>query len=421
MRFFRPVASLIALVATTALIPACKQRTFNTRQSSAASDDKPSFVIVQCVAPQGNGGNWGATLGWVAEEWMLRADQAQEAESTGGHGKDSSWINLACAAGGSSGSGVTNVIMALLRNEALFSNSVESARTRRSKGFYTPSETKLLARALRYVAMGVDLNATETADFALLLIEQTLLGRASRNPVFQNIESFLARVRGRAMGFEKAKSVCSSTMGVGWWSGQAAEPCDAVVNFGKYAWLAKYVSRAMIDESVDALGEFSTLARQSKMGSISDLPQLGTVTRVKANPGLIPSFQNPSYEMLVKLGAKQSNVMGRKLDALLAAQTPAHFKGAFGSQTFNHRQFPSVVVEGAKNVQPDAHPISVDILATAPSTGFYTITTATVTPKAKFDPKAMPRYEDVRYVVFGNEETMRLIAGSALLKKSTLR
>jgi hypothetical protein len=52
-------------------------------QSTAGKTAGKPIAIVQCSIPQGNGGNWAATLGWISEQMIVRAEQAEQLQKTG--------------------------------------------------------------------------------------------------------------------------------------------------------------------------------------------------------------------------------------------------------------------------------------------------------------------------------------------------
>jgi len=104
-------------------------------------------VFVTCAVAQGNGFNWGATLGWMAAEAELAAARAQAwaAASTGRRAS----VDLRCFTGSSSGSFAGAVLDALLANPRLVSGAAES-------GLATPAEARAVARALLFLALSTD-------------------------------------------------------------------------------------------------------------------------------------------------------------------------------------------------------------------------------------------------------------------------
>jgi hypothetical protein len=414
------VASLFAVAAL-----GCKKRTFNANVSTAGVPEKPSFVAVQCLAPQGNGGNWSSTLGWVSELWMTRAEQVEVAE---GKEPNTGWLYLACAAGGSSGSGVTATVMSLLQNQKLFAADPQG-NDRRSKGLFTVAETKMMAAALRYVAIGSDLRFSESVAFAMMVADQSLRGGTS------GFLGFMARVR----EFLDPRETCSNKykqgrdpIGVEWWGGQPADPCDAVVNFAKYAWMAKHVTPEMI-KAPDASSQWSPPATVGSAGLESgpvELPKLFQLSNAN-DPNLLKAYALPedadsknaetySYWKLRKEGHRQALFINRQLDTLIREATPESQKSLLD----NDIPKPESVIAGVSTfvmqAKGESHPIAKDVLGQPPLTGYFTITTAVVDAPARFtdaNKTKKPLYQEIRYVVLGSQETMNLIAQSPLFQK----
>lgn len=418
-------ASFGFMLAISGSLSACKKRNFNVNSAASSGElGTPSQVVIQCLAPQGNGGNWASTLGWVSEQWLQRAEAVAESEVRSGFAKDSSWLYLACASGGSSGSGVTAVVMSVLQNEALFPDSGGTAKERRRAGFYTPSEVARLARAIRFVAIGADMNFFASVEFFGLVVGQSLLAEDA------GLKRQLGEWKRKLDGTTKLNAaVCSNRykvagneQGVDWWKGQPAEPCEAVANFAKSAWLAKFIPYDMIMEPVGAdsrtkpLGSSTSWAATYGMEVFSDLPVLPNVT--PNNLTGLEAFRSKTtnYKALRRLGKIQSQVINDRLEELFK-QSPVMPKKY---KSFNLAQSALHMVEGIQNMQPgEAHPVALNVLGRKPTTGFFTITTAAVAEPSRFtgsNASRVPTYPEIRYVVFGNEETMRIIGNSPLLK-----
>ena len=121
-----------------------------------STKQRPSFDVVfaECFAPQGNGGNWAATLSWVSEQINVRV---QEAISLSQQGKRVG-LYLGCMTGGSSGSVTTAVLSSILSNKNILP-------AKSAQDILSPEEATLSAKAPRYVAFSVDLNLRELVRF----------------------------------------------------------------------------------------------------------------------------------------------------------------------------------------------------------------------------------------------------------------
>ncbi|MEM8570439.1 MAG: hypothetical protein AAGG56_05955 [Pseudomonadota bacterium] len=102
-------------------------------------------VFVQCVVLQGNGYNWGATLGWLAGQVELVAARASAYEAA--HPGRRAGIDLRCATGSSSGGPAVAVLDILLANPALVDQDAE---------WITPDEAADLSRALMFIALSTN-------------------------------------------------------------------------------------------------------------------------------------------------------------------------------------------------------------------------------------------------------------------------
>ena len=117
---------------------------------------KADFIINECSVLQGNGADWAAIFGWLAEDLIIKAEKAEKYELEN-PGKIAG-IKFTCMIGGSSGSASTMVLLQLLKNKQLGLSFIEK-NTLRAK------DVRLLGRALRIIAYSVDLTFKEKAKF----------------------------------------------------------------------------------------------------------------------------------------------------------------------------------------------------------------------------------------------------------------
>ena len=394
----------------------CKARTFNAKPSSQIELKPPSFAVIQCLTPQGNGGNWAATLGWIAEEWNLRADQALLA------GGEKSWIYLKCGSGGSSGSGAMLTTMSLLQNPKLFadSNGDAEAVARRTLGFYLPSEVKVLSRAMRLLATSSDLSFQELVAFYALLVERSLEGRLDWYAKGKELMGTLKKQWDARQDAQVGDNICSNRSNLEWWKGQAAEPCESLVNFAKNAWAAKNLGPNDVSFRPTGWKSFQDISRKlSSDFTVGDPVALAPLP-LKSGPGVFPQIEDSDYKRFEAFDRKRSQWIGDLFDSQLKAALKdgaAHYVGAFDANTFNHRQLGRAIVEDAHSQSPNPHPVSRDVLSRSPEDGFLTITTAKIDRTGLDDLQKVPDYSDLRYVVFGNRSTLEKIASSKLLRK----
>lgn len=158
----------------------CKTVQEDGTSNLASTGGTYDLVITQCSSPQGNGSNWGATIGWLSETILKRAEEGLKYESQG----KKVGIFVSCIAGGSSGSHVSNVFMNVLKNPNI-------VRPRSGVPILSPSEAVRVADALMFIGMTADLSFQELAMFALLLAEEAVEGQVTgllaKVPLLQTI------------------------------------------------------------------------------------------------------------------------------------------------------------------------------------------------------------------------------------------
>ena len=81
--------------------------------SKLQSNESSKHIVTQCLAPQGNGGNWAATIGWMSEQIQFRINSLKTP-------KESTLLNLHCISGGSSGSVSTALLMTIMRQIRIY-------------------------------------------------------------------------------------------------------------------------------------------------------------------------------------------------------------------------------------------------------------------------------------------------------------
>jgi hypothetical protein len=112
-------------------------------------------VVKLCHTSQGNGFNWSASHGWLAESFAWQA----QTERGGDH--DNVTFDIQCMAGSSSAAGTTVLLSALLENPKL-GWSMRPPDPRR----FSASDLIILSRALRLLALTADFGIDEQIGFA---------------------------------------------------------------------------------------------------------------------------------------------------------------------------------------------------------------------------------------------------------------
>ncbi|NRA46093.1 MAG: hypothetical protein HRU09_14165 [Oligoflexales bacterium] len=123
---------------------------------SETSSKKPDYIINECSVIQGNGADWAAIFGWLAEDLLVKAEKAEKYERD--HPRSIAGIKFSCMIGGSSGSASTMVLLQLLKNKQLGLKFL-------GKHTIGASDARLLGRALRIIAYSVDLTFKEKRKF----------------------------------------------------------------------------------------------------------------------------------------------------------------------------------------------------------------------------------------------------------------
>lgn len=127
-----------------------------TARAAGRELDRSSQRVIQlCHTSQGNGFNWAASHGWLAESF------AWQAQSQGRNAPEDRRFDVQCMAGSSSAAGTTVLLAALLENPNL-GWSMSPPNPRR----LTRSDLLILARALRLLALTADFGLDEQIGFA---------------------------------------------------------------------------------------------------------------------------------------------------------------------------------------------------------------------------------------------------------------
>lgn len=126
---------------------------------------------------QGNGYNWGATLGWMAERMHQRVAEARAVEAATGREQV---FHLVTVSGGSSGSAATLLIDALVRNpEIVSSHALSSGMPSLFPGVLLGvDDLERLGRAVRFISLGVDLGWQTTLSTSGRTLLQVFRSRA---------------------------------------------------------------------------------------------------------------------------------------------------------------------------------------------------------------------------------------------------
>ncbi len=158
---------IVSLMLFTLFNISCDRNANSLDDSKLSSNHQYYDVIIsQCAVPQGNGGNWGATFGWLSETILKRYEEAIALQNQGKR----VGLFLNCMAGGSSGSVATNVLMNILHNPHIVSKTSQ-------QDVMTPEEAKRVADAVRFIGMSADLNQFELLNFWRQVILESVEGK----------------------------------------------------------------------------------------------------------------------------------------------------------------------------------------------------------------------------------------------------
>lgn len=360
---------LLMAIASLSTLTAClKPKTTNDSQISGNATGRP-VAIVQCSIPQGNGGNWAATLGWISEQMMVRAEQADQIAKSG----KSVGVFLGCMLGGSSGSVVTNVVMRLLNNN----NLVAGARPDK---LFSVDETRTMARAVRYVAMAADLNLRELAVFFAQVAGNNVVTLTNKSTIVDRIKTLFGQTEPK------------------WWNGQQVDGNLMLIDFATLMHLAQHLTAEMINEPVEKFleGEILKLAKSKSILKVTDFALFNDLKKMSAS--------NPEANSLDRILEKQSNLIGKTADDFVAK----HF--ALGQ--YKARYVTNVFRGGKQD-----YPLTVTLNQPL-ADGFCTITMAALglSPNELTLERA-PDYKTLRPVVFCSGTMVRTLLKSSLYRR----
>ena len=261
MRFQRIIPSLAAL-----LFMSCKTVPSDGEQTKLKSAAEYDVIITQCAAPQGNGSNWGATIGWLSETILKRAEEGVKLESQGFR----VGLYMACIAGGSSGSHVANIYMNVLRNPNIVA-------PKSGIPILSPSEAVTVADALRFIGMTADLNILELSNFALRLVKEIVEGQITgllaNVPLLQGIARDVFRNETPA-----------------WWTGQVVSADKVIVDFLVANHLARTMTKDLLytksrSDFIQAYNR-KELVKNKRYFRYSDIPRQDSTAGVREKENL---------------------------------------------------------------------------------------------------------------------------------------
>jgi hypothetical protein len=412
------------------IVSGCKTRGYNL--SSVAGDKSNSIILVHCMSAQGNGGNWSSTLGWIAADYLQIADRAELAA------RDASrpvYIYPRCFSGGSSGSAVTNVVMSLLSNYAVLSPGDGNDGLRKA-GFFTASDMREYAKAIRFLGLSTDMTVLETAYFLAGTLKDT--------------------------AFAQSKLPDSSKQ-ANWWSGVQASAEGAVLDFSKIVFAASRITREDLNRDIDVvfgkssdkMGVLNSLkeriiiglndrfkdgsgqslfdnlkqfAKENQISTVSDFPRERAVDDLncsvdvkKCAPGRIraalflardkdPSLENAQkrYAKFYLIEAFQAYYAGSYVDGLVA-------RDPLNKASFSKQFAAAAKAQGGGGALAESLRQPLD-------PGYFTFTAAGLswdvdpkTPKREREfYKTAPTFDALRFVIFSDKSTAAAIRKSPL-------
>jgi hypothetical protein len=432
-------SALIALAAATTV--GCSTRS-DIAVLRSTSNNKAN-LIVQCASPQGNGGNWATTLGWIAEEWMVLSERANFLQESTNR---PTYVFMRCMSGGSSGSGATNVTMNLLKNKKVLKNA--EVDTLWEEGFFTPEQVKDYARAMRFLANSVDMNVKEHIIFFASMFRESRIAKNQRD--MQTAD---------------------------WWEGAVASGPVAVADFGKLAHAAGMVTSEHVNTPIDQILSWETLEKiyghfkfaaflnagqetasfllakvfdglkrlssaEEKITTLQKVAQFAQAERIqnaadfviykdrtKLNCGTkSPTCRIPAA--IMKVG--WADIRNKDPNGHPEVRYAYHFL-IEAAQAFHAGFTVDTIIADAKSAasspqQPnpfarqmrlnDSDPRLTTLIAPM-DPGYFTVTTAALTDSDEYSNNNKPNYKDIKMVIFGSDDTMQMIKNSALYNSHT--
>jgi hypothetical protein len=327
--------------------------------AAAASGRQFDVLLAHCFAPQGNGGNWASTLGWMSEEIHLRIVEAEALQKSG----KSVGIHLGCMVGGSSGSVAAATLSAVLENKNLL-----PGRTAQSP--LSIAEATKAMRALRFVAQAADLNPAELAVFYI-----QVLRRQGQKKVLDTVN----------------KVVPSSS--TEWWTGSTVDPKKMLVDFAGSVRLAATLTPEVLDKRIGAALKGNQLESYNKRGIklATELPNFPALNQV-------PEKQSAEGKILAAGFEEQSKFLKTSGDNFLRSQ--------FGIGEYLSRYGADLSANGGSSKLKQT-------LDAQFSDGICTISMVLIA-RSEQDTSTIPDYKELSPTVFCNEATVVKIVSSAL-------
>ena len=360
-------AVVVAASFIVAGLLSCKQRDEGTEASPQAvgSGAKPyDVVFAQCFAPQGNGGNWAATLGWLSETIHLRL---LEADIMAKQGKKVG-LHFGCMVGGSSGSVATSVLSAILSNGHLLPG-------KGSQSVVSIDEARTILRAVRLVAQSADYNLTELVRF---------FGQVAWNESRATLRGTIGRV------FTGSKP--------GWWDSQSGtvNPKHLLTDFATSLHFAATMTPEVLNRTISSALKGDQLQAYTKRGvsRAAELPEFADLDKV-------PRRSSPDGAVLAAAFARQSDFLQQLADNLVSKQfLPLEYKSRH-----------------LRDLSRNGPPYRLKETLDRPlGEGLCTITMAALRKSPK-DGATQPKYEHLAPVVFCGEATARMLLESPVYRE----
>ena len=347
----------ILLLTMFCFIASCKtiQDESSLDNSSGAGYDA---IIAQCSIPEGNGGNWSATIGWLSETIHKRYQEAKKLADSG----KKVGVFLHCMAGSSSGSLATNILDSILSNTQLITSQGK---------LLTVAETKIVADSLRYVGLSADANLRELSYFyynlAKNFVEGRITNRIAKIPFLQKI----------------ARTVFQNQT-PSWWSGQLANADQILVDFIVVSHLARTL----------------------------DVANLYTKSEATSKP-LVDFRRFETYSELKELSEQEEGVL-RAIHVSIA-ETLEKRSGKFVAKQFPPLSFKKRFLDGPYD---SMYKVLKSSAESPLSEGFCTLTIADFYEDLKdINLEQAPPYDQVSLGVFCDKKTIENIMQSPYLKK----
>ncbi|MBM3382673.1 MAG: hypothetical protein FJY29_09570 [Betaproteobacteria bacterium] len=347
-------------------LTACKRNT--DAQPNVQSNTKSyDVVFAQCLAPQGNGGNYAATLTWVGEQIHVRI---AEAKSLAQKGKRVG-IYVGCMLGGSSGSVTAAVLSAILSNKNLLPSKT-------SQDILSIDEATLIANSMRYVAFSVDLNLHELVRFfgqAFWTQGSNFINQNALKPLISNL-----------FGNDTPH----------WWKGATVDASKVLVDFAATIHLASTLTPQLVNKTISSAIANAELKAYRERGVryVHELPEFESLKEIEATT-------SQSHEELSIGLHKQTQFIGQAADHFVAKQ--------FSLSDYARRHLVDLGPNGGN------YKLKKTIDASL-ATGICTITMAALV-RSKEALQNQPMYRNLNPVVFCSKQTIDRILASALYRK----